>query len=113
MIADRESESDPDSDSEAEEEGDSDDADRQALPGLQVKQSQGQQRSEGGSKPTQTSKLYTEPGQFNPKAARAEKKRRKKQKRVSLGDDFDFAEAFADEVVIGDEREASADEGSH
>ena len=50
----------------------------------------------------QAGKLYSEPGQFNPLRARAEKKLRKRQKRVSLGDDFDFAEAFAHEVHLDD-----------
>ena len=50
----------------------------------------------------QAGKLYSEAGQFNPLKARAEKKLRKRQKRVSLGDDFDFAEAFAHEVQLDD-----------
>ena len=32
----------------------------------------------------QTQRLYDEPGQFNPKAAKAEKKKRKKQKKAGV-----------------------------
>lgn len=57
----------------------------------------------------QAEKLYSEDGQFNPALARAEKKRQKKAKKLSLGDDFNFAEAFADEVTLEDSPGASED----
>jgi len=69
-------------------------------------------RAEAQAKSAQAEKLYSEKGQFNPQAARADKKKLKKQKKVSLGDDFNYAEAFADEVGLGDDEEEGADEMS-
>lgn len=53
----------------------------------------------------QTEVLYAEEGQFNPKAARAEKKRAKKLKSIPLPDDdddsdFDFNEARARSCLL-------------
>lgn len=62
-------------------------------------------RADAAAKAAQADKLYSEKGQFNPQAARADKKKLKRQKKVSLGDDFNFAEAFADEVGLGDDEE--------
>lgn len=58
----------------------------------------------------QAGKLYVESGQFNPHAARSQRKQAKKlqRKQVSTqsgaGDDFDFAEAFQ-EVHVGSDEE--------
>lgn len=106
----RNSDSESDSDNEA---ADSDDdrAAAQRLPGLNTSAAEEPiiQKKQGSA---QTEKLYTESNQFNPAAARAEKKRRKKDKKVSLGDDFDFAEAFADEVVLDDDADDLDEESS-
>lgn len=73
-----------------------------AMPPLALLQPRGQQQNAAGPAVHQTEKLYQQAGQFNPHAARAEKKRKKRESKLGLGDDFDFAEAFADEVQISD-----------
>lgn len=89
-----------DSDSEAEE-SDGEKAATQLLPGLSSNAPK-EESTKAKSGFVQAEKLYTESNQFNPAAARAEKKRRKKEKKVSFGDDFDFAEAFANEMGLDD-----------
>lgn len=101
----KDSESDSESDTGVSEES----GDREAtVTGRDDDSAQAAGSHPGGS--TQAEKLYTEIGQFNPALARAEKKRRKKEKKLRLGDDFDFAEAFADEVVIDGEKDPSDQE---
>lgn len=53
-------------------------------------------------KPTsdQTAELYNASGQFNPHAARALKKKAKKQQKRSSGDAYDFAEAFGAKAAV-------------
>lgn len=77
------------------------------IPGLAISGPNAGNLSNSGSKNIpQTKQLYNEIGQFNPLKARAEKKRQKKMKKLSLGEDFNFAEAFADEVNLdGEESE--------
>ena len=89
---------------EEEEEEDDDNAGSR-LPGLQHSQptKAQQRRAEAAAKSAQADKLYGEEGQYNPQAARASRKKVKRQKKVSLGDDYDFAEAFADDVGLGDD----------
>ena len=89
-----------DSDSEA---ADDDDQDRQQIPGLNM--SKASAKSSKLTNQPQTEVLYSEANQFNPALARAEKKRQKKAKKLSLGDDFNFVEAFADEVKMDDDEE--------
>lgn len=98
--------SDSSSDSDSEEEEDEEDSDSEAVvPGRP--QPKGSKPKSGAE---QASKLYGEIGQFNPHAARAERKTRRKEKKVRLGDDFDFAEAFADEVQLeGEEGQSGSD----
>ena len=110
LHAGKQGEKDSDSDSESalgagEEEDDDDEEDGPRLPGLQPSQptKSQQRRAEAAAKSAQADKLYGEEGQFNPQAARASKKKLKRQKKVSLGDDYDFAEAFADDVGLGDD----------
>ena len=109
LAAARDSDSESDSDDDAGGSDASDDGNAaRALPGLRSPSAvEPMAQNKKGS--AQAEKLYTESNQFNPAAARADKKRRKKEKKVSLGDDFDFAEAFADEVVLDDEVNASDD----
>lgn len=60
----------------------------------------------------QAAKLYQEEGQFNPHAARAQRKQAKKgqRRRVSLAtqkaaeEEYDFAEAF-DNVAVGSDED--------
>ena len=101
----RDSDSDSESGDEAGKEEEGDDGAGPCLPGLQASRTtKGQQRrAEAAAKSAQADKLYGEEGQFNPQAARASRKKVKKQKKVSLGDDYDFAEAFADDVGLGDD----------
>lgn len=48
----------------------------------------------------QTAELYNASGQFNPHAARALKKKAKKQQKRSSGDAYDFAEAFGAKAAV-------------
>lgn len=48
----------------------------------------------------QTTELYSASGQFNPHAARASKKKAKKQQKRSSGDAYDFAEAFGAKAAV-------------
>lgn len=79
---------------------DSDNDSEPATSSLALQQPQAQKKPAAASGAHQTEMLYQEAGQFNPHVARAEKKRRKRESKLGLGDDFDFAEAFADEVQI-------------
>ncbi len=61
----------------------------------------------------QAAKLYTETGQFNPHAARAQRKQARKLQRRRVdtrssggaADDFDFAEAFLEVAVNSDDED--------
>ena len=112
MAAARDSDSEMDSDSDVEAgESDGDQATAKALPGLMSSAASDQSgKAKKGS--IQAEKLYMESNQFNPAVARAEKKRRKKEKKVSFGDDFDFAEAFANEVGLDDGVKSNGEEPS-
>ena len=99
MFAGRAQDSESDSESDG---GRSSDSDGPAPPGLQLDEEHEREPKSAAAGSSQTEQLYGEAGQFNPVAARAEKKKRKKQKKLSLGDDYNFAEAFADEVVLDD-----------
>ncbi|KAL0045389.1 hypothetical protein WJX82_005453 [Trebouxia sp. C0006] len=59
-------------------------------------------------KPTsdQTAELYNASGQFNPHAARALKKKAKKQQKRSSGDAYDFAEAFGAKAAVSHDAQA-------
>ncbi len=48
----------------------------------------------------QTTELYSASGQFNPHAARASKKKAKKQQKRSSGEAYDFAEAFGAKAAV-------------
>ncbi len=48
----------------------------------------------------QTAELYNASGQFNPHAARALKKKTKKQQKRASGDAYDFAEAFGAKAAV-------------
>jgi len=48
----------------------------------------------------QTAELYNASGQFNPHAARALKKKAKKQQKRASGDAYDFAEAFGAKAAV-------------
>ena len=101
-----ERDSDSDSNDESDmEDNDNDESHSHTPPGLQTDAQL--RKSQAKAKLAQAEKLYTEKGQFNPAMARAEKKRAKKAKKLSLGDDFNFAEAFADEVKLQDSPAAS------
>lgn len=97
-----------DSDDSDADSSDEDDSDHE-IPGLAIARPSSNpsssKASDKGQAVPQTEVLYAEAGQFNPAKARAEKKRQKKAKKLSLGDDFNFTEAFADEVQLGDESE--------
>jgi hypothetical protein len=116
LVAGKEAEAEQDSGSDSEsddESGGDDDSEGAALPGMQPSKPNKAQlrRAEAQAKSVQAEKLYSEKGQFNPQAARADKKKLKKQKKVSLGDDFNFAEAFADEVGLGDDEGSDSERG--
>lgn len=49
---------------------------------------------------SQEAELYSAPAQFNPHAARASKKKAKKQQKRSSGDAYDFAEAFGAKAAV-------------
>lgn len=95
-----------DSDSEG---SDNEDEDRN-VPGLSHDRPEDQNAGTVTNKDqSQTEVLYNQPGQFNPAKARADKKRQRKAKKLSLGDDFDFAEAFADEIQLNEHGEQASE----
>ena len=70
------------------------------------------EKDEGRPGAAQTPALYTHKGQFNPHAARAEKKRAKKRaKAQALVDDYDFEEAFGEPALQEGEAAPSAQQG--
>ena len=53
-----------------------------------------------GAGESQARELYSAPEQFNPHAARAQKKKAKKQKKQPVAEQYDFEEAFGQKTVV-------------
>ena len=56
--------------------------------------------SESGAGDSQAQELYSAPDQFNPHAARAQKKKAKKQKKQPAAEQYDFDEAFGQQAAV-------------